>query len=263
MIKMIKRVLIAFVCIGLFMLAGLANATVLTFDDLPPIPYDGTSEPVAPIVTYGGANWSGGGMSAGYFGYLKPEDINDYYGALESGFLYGRMSEPHVAYNDSGAEVSVSNGTFDFNGAYLTAAWNDGLEITVEGYSGGSMLYSRTVTVNPYAAQWFDFDFLGIDTLVFYSSGGTNVLFPGSSSSTNHFVMDDFTFNEPELCECDLNRDSKCDMQDWLIFGQDWGRTDCNDPGVEECECDITQDGKCDMQDWLKFGEDWGRTDCP
>jgi hypothetical protein len=64
-------------------------------------------------------------------------------------------------------------------------------------------------------------------------------------------------------CECDLNDDGKCDMQDWLVFGQDWGRTDCNDPGVEECECDITQDGKCDMQDWLKFGEDWGRTDCP
>ena len=64
-------------------------------------------------------------------------------------------------------------------------------------------------------------------------------------------------------CACDLNDDGKCDMQDWLLFGQDWGRTDCNDPGVEECECDITQDGICDMQDWLKFGEDWGRTDCP
>ena len=64
-------------------------------------------------------------------------------------------------------------------------------------------------------------------------------------------------------CECDLTTDGKCDMQDWLVFGQDWGRTDCNDPGVEECECDISQDGICDMQDWLKFGEDWGRTDCP
>jgi hypothetical protein len=66
-----------------------------------------------------------------------------------------------------------------------------------------------------------------------------------------------------DLCECDLNIDTKCDMQDWLVFGQDWGRIDCNDPGVEECECDITEDGKCDMQDWLVFGDDWGRTDCP
>lgn len=64
------------------------------------------------------------------------------------------------------------------------------------------------------------------------------------------------------LCECDLNRDEKCDMQDWLIFGQDWGRTDCNDPRVEPCECDLNSDGICDMQDWLLFGQDWGRTDC-
>jgi len=73
-----------------------------------------------------------------------------------------------------------------------------------------------------------------------------------------------------EKCQCDLNSDGKCDMQDWLVFGQDWGwgRTDCGTPPgsgnpPNDCECDITQDGRCDMQDWLLFGEDWGRTDCP
>lgn len=71
-----------------------------------------------------------------------------------------------------------------------------------------------------------------------------------------------FTSNCPDICECDLNSDSECDMEDWLMFGEDWGRTDCNEPGVE-CECDLNSDGKCDMQDWLKFGEDWGRDDCP
>gem|GEM_PF-1471389 len=64
------------------------------------------------------------------------------------------------------------------------------------------------------------------------------------------------------LCECDLNHDGLCDMQDWLLFGEEWGRTDCCDAGVE-CECDLNGDCQCDMQDWLKFGEDWGRTDCP
>ena len=62
-------------------------------------------------------------------------------------------------------------------------------------------------------------------------------------------------------CECDLNRDGVCDMQDWLKFGEDWGRTDCYFTG--DCECDLNYDGVCDMQDWLLFGEDWGRTDCP
>jgi len=69
-------------------------------------------------------------------------------------------------------------------------------------------------------------------------------------------------------CECDLNHDGRCDMQDWLMFGEDWGRTDCGTPAgsgnePNDCECDLNADGKCDMTDWLKFGEDWGRTDCP
>jgi hypothetical protein len=33
--------------------------------------------------------------------------------------------------------------------------------------------------------------------------------------------------------------------------------------GLDPCECDLNGDGKCDMLDWLLFGEDWGRTDCP
>ena len=31
----------------------------------------------------------------------------------------------------------------------------------------------------------------------------------------------------PPTCECDLNHDGKCDMEDWLLFGEEWGRTDC------------------------------------
>jgi len=71
-----------------------------------------------------------------------------------------------------------------------------------------------------------------------------------------------------DICECDLSGDGRCDMQDWLLFGADWGRTDCGIPPgsgypPNDCECDLNIDGRCDMQDWLLFGEDWGRTDCP
>jgi len=65
-----------------------------------------------------------------------------------------------------------------------------------------------------------------------------------------------------EPCECDLNTDGGCDMLDYFIFGQDWGRMDCNDPGVD-CECDLNSDGGCDMLDYFIFGQDWGRMDCP
>ena len=76
-------------------------------------------------------------------------------------------------------------------------------------------------------------------------------------------VVDMGAYEFGDLCECDLNHDGKCDMQDWLLFGEDWGRTDCNEPGAEPCEYDLNYDGRCDMSDWLLFGEDWGRTDCP
>ena len=67
----------------------------------------------------------------------------------------------------------------------------------------------------------------------------------------------------PTDCDCDLNVDGVCDMQDWLLFGKAWGRTDCNNcPRTEACKCDLNIDGTCDMEDWLWFGKAWGRTDC-
>jgi len=63
-----------------------------------------------------------------------------------------------------------------------------------------------------------------------------------------------------EICECDLNIDGRCDMRDWLLFGQRWGATNCN---TVPCACDLNMDGRCDMRDWLRFGQDWGRTNCP
>jgi hypothetical protein len=65
-----------------------------------------------------------------------------------------------------------------------------------------------------------------------------------------------------EVCECNLNDDNDCNGIDWLLFYPDWGRNDCNDPGVE-CECDLNEDGTCNGLDWLLFYPDWGRDDCP
>jgi hypothetical protein len=83
---------------------------------------------------------------------------------------------------------------------------------------------------------------------------------PPSDGKDAEVIIKSFEFIP--CCECDLSADGRCDMQDWLLFGEDWGHTDCHDPGIE-CECDLNDDGRCDMQDWLLFGEDWGRTDCP
>jgi len=51
--------------------------------------------------------------------------------------------------------------------------------------------------------------------------GGTRILMNRSST----YAL--FITSPLNACECDLNGDGRCDMRDWLIFGQDWGRTNC------------------------------------
>jgi len=58
---------------------------------------------------------------------------------------------------------------------------------------------------------------------------------------------------------CDLNTDCRCDMQDWLLFGQRWGATNCN---TVACSCDLNADSRCDMRDWLIFSQNWGANIC-
>jgi hypothetical protein len=49
------------------------------------------------------------------------------------------------------------------------------------------------VVVSPYTPTWFDFNFFGIDKLLFLSSGGTEVA--GFPRAGFLFVMDNFTYN--------------------------------------------------------------------
>jgi hypothetical protein len=79
-----------------------------------------------------------------------------------------------------------------------------------------------------------------------------------SDGSESFFSVE--ALNTPTKCACDLNADGRCDMRDWLLFGQRWGATDCD---TVFCACDLNADGRCDMRDWLLFGKNWGRTDCP
>jgi hypothetical protein len=67
----------------------------------------------------------------------------------------------------------------------------------------------------------------------------------------------------PDICWCDINGDGVCNILDWPLFIEDWGRTDCNDLDVN-CECDIRTDGNCNILDWPLFVEDWGKPNwCP
>ena len=162
-----KKVFV-FLCAILLVLGlvAVAGATVLTFDDL----FPWTSPSTIPD-GYGGFNWEN-------MGYMH----RNYH--TGSGYDNGTVSGSYTAFNEYAYTATISGGgTFDFNGAYLTAAWWDDNTVTVEGYFGVSLLYSSTVNVNTSGPIWFDFDYFDIDTLVF-------------SSSHDQFAMDNFTFNE-------------------------------------------------------------------
>jgi hypothetical protein len=156
-----------------------AQATVVTFDDLPILfPNGGPPIPNG----YQGLIWDN-------FYYLN--GLN--HQIPDSGYVNGTVSGENVAFNSFGGYGLVRDGTFDFNGAYLTAAWRNGLSILVEGFNNGSLLYSKTVVVDITSPTFFTFDFLGIDWLYFTPFGGVDVLVGGGGTS---FAMDNFTFNE-------------------------------------------------------------------
>lgn len=150
-----------------------AHAITITFDDLP-----GT-ELLIPR-NYQGFNWS-----------------DDFYYAngrlTGGGYIPGAVSSPNVALNGFGNNVSFSRNTpFDFNSAYLTAAWNNGLNVLVQGVLGGVLQNTATVIVNTNAPTLVNFNFLNVDTVRFSSFGGVDA---GLGRFGTQFALDNLTYN--------------------------------------------------------------------
>lgn len=77
----------------------------------------------------------------------------------------------------------VSPGTnFNFRSAYLMASFSDSLNIEVQGFRSGNLLYDQTVTTSATDPTLFTLNYLNIDRLRFQCADFRN------------FVMDDFTF---------------------------------------------------------------------
>lgn len=169
------RALIALIMLFHFYIPATANATVLTFDDI-------GSAGMVPN-GYGGLNWNN-------LIYINSTMFPN------SGYFNSVVSGRHVAFNGSGLTASINNGSFDFNSAYFTAAFCDGLNIEVKGYNNGDLLYNQIILVNTQAPTHFIANYIGIDSLQFNSFGGVDNLdlLPHSANAAQ-FAMDDFTFN--------------------------------------------------------------------
>ncbi|MEB3342748.1 S8 family serine peptidase [Okeania sp.] len=143
------------------------------------------------------------------------------------GYENGNVSPLYSGFNSWANPVSItSEEDFTFDSAYLTAAWNEGLNIEVKGLNDGNQLYSETVTVDPYSPTLFDFNFVNVDEVQFSSSGGTNAGLGGSGA---HFVIDDLVYTPGGLGSIsgykwnDLNGDGIWDSNEeglagWTIY---------------------------------------------
>ncbi len=166
---------------GLLLLAyvGEGRVAVLTFDGI------AVSNAAVPN-GYGGFSWSSN--------WVVWSDV-DYASAY--GNTYGSPSGDFAAFNDTGAlTMGLTNGTdFDFNGAYFTGwAENDSFaqftatSITVEGYNNGSLVGTAAMALSATQYDFLTANILGVDELRFISS-----------ASGDFWLMDDFTYDVPDV----------------------------------------------------------------
>ena len=160
-----KKMLALMVCLGLLGIAGsaAAYAPAITFEDLYP-------EKEAIAIT----------IPDGYMGFSWANALcitKNYYSSQTGGLLHNyevgtlgnvSMYAPEVS-ETAFLSFSIKSGSFDFNNAYITSAWESSANVTVTGWRSGSLIYSRDIiTYNdkPYA---FDFGWSDIDTVQVWS----------------------------------------------------------------------------------------------
>ena len=117
---------------------------------------------------------------------------------INSGYGIGTVSRPNGIFNSGGNPggfMSVG-GPFKFNSVYMTASWNDNLQVNVTGWLGGFQLYNTTLTLSAVAATNEVFNWTGINEVRFVSFGGTD---HGYGGGGEHFAMDNLVINDRPL----------------------------------------------------------------
>ena len=162
------------------------KASIITFDEFP----------AAGVIPngYAGMNWVDPTTLCCFMA------LNTVTYPVPSGWQNGTLSSPNVAFTFSGGPASFTSATatpFTLNSLYLTAAWRDSLQITIEGRLGGlggTLVDSITAQINTSGPRLFSLDWSNIDTVSFRASGGVhNDAFTGDGT---YFALDNMTINE-------------------------------------------------------------------
>jgi hypothetical protein len=156
--------------------AKAATVQTITFDD---------RRGIATLVQdgYQGFNWSN---------FVTLDGHNE---AAGSGYDTGTVSQHNIALNSGGTDASLSRSmAFSLIGGYFTAAWNDGLSITLTGSLSGVEKFTRTFQVNTSGPVFAALNFSGIDRVRFHATGG--VTRDPSLGNGTQFVLDDLKVSE-------------------------------------------------------------------
>lgn len=154
---------------------GAAHAAVLTFDDV------STSSAIP--AGYGGLDWSN------FYSHTGIDTFN--YGG--TGYVNGLVSGTQDVYNANATAATVSAISaqgFNLADAYFTGAWNNGLKIVADATFENGQHDSKTFFVDTTGPVDEHFNWSGLASVTFTSSGGTPQL--GLTGSGTHFVMDNF-----------------------------------------------------------------------
>jgi hypothetical protein len=167
-----------------------ATASLITFDE-----FGSTNAIPTPIPDgYATLNWSN-------FYVKSAGDLTD--PQHNVGYGHGVVSGTDIAYNGNADPATISSPLttpFTLISVYLTAAWNDDLNVTIEATGTGgknATEFQQTVTLNTLAPTLVTLNFTNIHTVTFSSSGGT----PHDPDAPDglQFVMDNLTItNLPE-----------------------------------------------------------------
>ncbi|HVM47815.1 MAG TPA: immunoglobulin domain-containing protein [Candidatus Acidoferrum sp.] len=153
-----------------------SGAELITFDDLPDS-FDGDLV----LNGYGGLNWE------------NFYEVNGLEQATNgpNGYTEAVVSPNNVVFNAyaSPAYILGPGAPFNLHAAYLTAAWNDNLQVQVLGFTGtNTPAYDHTYTLSATYPTLIVFNYSNVTEVEFISSGGKQ--HPGYTGSGEHFAMD-------------------------------------------------------------------------
>jgi PEP-CTERM motif len=144
------------------------TTTTITFDELDP----GGDYSLIPD-SYHGLQWNNWGVIDGW----------DSVGGYENGVI----SKNNVAFAPYGDPSSIDySSSFNLVSAYMTASWQDGLQLEVKGLFNDIATYGNTYTLNETGSTLINFNYMGIDEVDF------QVL-----SAQQQYVMDNLVLSIP------------------------------------------------------------------